>query len=302
MTTPIPPTDQSAAPPDPGSQRQAEEYAYVPPPLGPAPTGLQYSVRPNSGLAVASLVLGLCGVVVSWFTFGIPSLLALIFGIVGIRQTTNRQREGRGLAIAGTTLGAVMLLLGAYVSVVVLYGIGQAANGLASPAGQVSAAALPTAGDSTYLPTEAAPTEAPPTEAPAVTAMTVGTPVSVGNEDGSVDAVVTVVSAKTYKAGKGEFADPPKNGRYVVVDVLVSVKRGTLSYNPFDWSYQHPDGTVYSYGDGNSVFAGYNPQFNSGDLRTGQKTRGLITFDVKYVRGGSVQYTAGDTVIAEWTV
>jgi hypothetical protein len=119
--------------PDPSAQPVASP---MPPPWsdpaslygGQIPVGAPQS---NSGLAIASLVLGLAGLVLSWFTFGIPSLLALIFGIVGIRQTTHRQRAGRGLAVTGTVLGAIMLLLGAWVSTAVIYGIGSAVDEVA---------------------------------------------------------------------------------------------------------------------------------------------------------------------------
>jgi hypothetical protein len=96
--------------------------------------------QPNSGLAVASLVLGLVGLVFSWFTFGIPSLLALIFGIVGIRQTGPGKRAGRGMAVAGTVLGGVILALGIWVSAALIYSIGSTAESLSNP---TSAATVP---------------------------------------------------------------------------------------------------------------------------------------------------------------
>jgi hypothetical protein len=120
---------------------------------GQSPAG---APRPNSGLAIASLVLGLAGLLLSWFTFGIPSLLALIFGIVGIKQTAHRQREGRGLAVTGTVLGAVMLLLGAWVSTAIIYGIGsavdEAAKSLPTPAVGTRDAPLPSLHEETTAP------------------------------------------------------------------------------------------------------------------------------------------------------
>ncbi len=62
-------------------------------------------VRParTNGLAVASLVLGIL-----WIG-GLGSLLALIFGIIGLRTIDRSEgtETGRGLAIAGIVLGAV---------------------------------------------------------------------------------------------------------------------------------------------------------------------------------------------------
>ena len=64
----------------------------------------------TNGLSVASLVLGLVGIPLC-FLF-IPSLLAVIFGIVGLKQIKGGPTQsGRGLAIAGLILGAIMLML-----------------------------------------------------------------------------------------------------------------------------------------------------------------------------------------------
>ncbi|MBB4826196.1 Sec-independent protein secretion pathway component TatC [Sporosarcina luteola] len=65
--------------------------------------------RPESnGLAIAALVLGIIGVVLN-FIIIIPyflSILAIIFGSVGLKKT-----YGRGMAIAGIILGSVGLLM-----------------------------------------------------------------------------------------------------------------------------------------------------------------------------------------------
>jgi hypothetical protein len=63
----------------------------------PAPAG------PSNGMAVASLVLGICGLAFSWILFGIPSILAVIFGHIGYAQ--HRQRGGKGMAITGLATG-----------------------------------------------------------------------------------------------------------------------------------------------------------------------------------------------------
>ena len=66
----------------------------------------------NNGFCVASLVLGIIGLPAS--AIAIPSLLAVIFGIVGLRQTASEEsasRGGRGLAIAGIICGAIGCLI-----------------------------------------------------------------------------------------------------------------------------------------------------------------------------------------------
>lgn len=59
-------------------------------------------------MSIASLVLGLVGVPLC-FLF-VPSLLAVVFGFVGMNQIKqDPTQRGRGLAIAGVVLGFVML-------------------------------------------------------------------------------------------------------------------------------------------------------------------------------------------------
>src|SRR3954452_3231890 len=67
----------------------------------------------SNGFCVASLVLGIIGL----FTVcaaGIPSILALIFGIIGYNQVTKSgvQGGGKGMAIAGIILGSIGCLIG----------------------------------------------------------------------------------------------------------------------------------------------------------------------------------------------
>jgi hypothetical protein len=58
----------------------------------------------TNGLAIASLVLSLL-----WLA-GLGSLLAVIFGAIGMKQTRESGQGGRGLAIAGLTVGIVGLV------------------------------------------------------------------------------------------------------------------------------------------------------------------------------------------------
>jgi hypothetical protein len=64
---------------------------------------------PTSGLAIASLVLGLLGIL----TLGLTAILGLIFGIVSLVKIGKSRGRlgGQGLAIAGTCVSGVMMLL-----------------------------------------------------------------------------------------------------------------------------------------------------------------------------------------------
>lgn len=95
----FPPQGPGGAPPPPG---------YVP--FGAAPQGGR---QRTNGLAVASLVLGIVGIILCFFF--IPWILAIIFGAIGIKQCNDDPSyTGKGLAIAGLVLGlvgAVLVLL-----------------------------------------------------------------------------------------------------------------------------------------------------------------------------------------------
>lgn len=61
-------------------------------------------------MAIASLVLGIVGLVLCC-TF-VPSLLAVVFGAIGMNQCKNDPTyTGRGMAIAGLILGVLAIVL-----------------------------------------------------------------------------------------------------------------------------------------------------------------------------------------------
>lgn len=66
----------------------------------------------TSGFAVASLVLGLL------YLCGLGSLLAILFGVLGLNQigSSNGRLTGRGIALAGITLG----LIGVVIQIIIM--------------------------------------------------------------------------------------------------------------------------------------------------------------------------------------
>jgi Domain of unknown function (DUF4190) len=111
MSSQQPPPGPPAYPPPP--RAPDDRPAYPPPPSqqpswGPPPS----SHLRNNGLAVASMVLGIVGILFFVF-FAIVPALALIFGLVShsqIRQSAGTQ-GGSGMAVAGIVLGAVGVAL-----------------------------------------------------------------------------------------------------------------------------------------------------------------------------------------------
>lgn len=102
MTTPTPDPYQRPVPQPPAPRpvhpvSPPPQIVVVPPPA-----------RPSSGLSVASMVCGIVGLTVCLcFTFGIPSILAVIFGHLGMAETRTGAKSGRGMAIAGLITGYV---------------------------------------------------------------------------------------------------------------------------------------------------------------------------------------------------
>ena len=80
-------------------------------PPGPPPLPLAAPTAPAkiSGLAVTSLVLGILGL----FTCGITALVGLVFGIIALAKIKNSQGRlsGLGLAISGTAVSALFLMM-----------------------------------------------------------------------------------------------------------------------------------------------------------------------------------------------
>lgn len=73
-----------------------------------------YAAPPPRGLSIASLIIGVASIVLG-LTVLVP-LVGLILGVMGLR----REPEGRGFALAGIWINAVILLLGAIVVVFVI--------------------------------------------------------------------------------------------------------------------------------------------------------------------------------------
>ena len=86
----------SAGPYQPGGYLPAVQRIAVQPPL-------------TSGMATASLVLGILGVLGGWCLFGLPCILAVILGHLALRETRDGTRSGYGMAVAGLVLGYVFV-------------------------------------------------------------------------------------------------------------------------------------------------------------------------------------------------
>lgn len=101
-----------AAPPAYGAPAPQQQYYASVPPTQPAP-GYPYGAqgyaapRPNSGLALTSLICGIGGLVLFWLWAPVvASIIAVITGHMALKQIKgNPALGGRGMAIAGLITG-----------------------------------------------------------------------------------------------------------------------------------------------------------------------------------------------------
>lgn len=95
---------------------QGGGYAITAPPgqqAAPSPQTFQnVGATKTNGMAVAALVLGIIGIPMMLMV--LPGLLALIFGIVGVQQTSSKGQAGKGMAITGIVLGAIAVGMAAF--------------------------------------------------------------------------------------------------------------------------------------------------------------------------------------------
>jgi len=98
---------------DPYQQQPQPPQPYSPGPQGwPAayPPVIVTQQAPSSGMATASMVFGILGILGGWCMLGIPCVLAVIFGHIGLGQTKDGARSGRGQAVAGLIMGYVFVV------------------------------------------------------------------------------------------------------------------------------------------------------------------------------------------------
>jgi hypothetical protein len=119
---------QPYGPPQPGAQQYGQPYGPgtapypgVPyPGAGYGPPGYPPAAAPTSGLAVASLVCGIVGLLL-----GPAGLLtevpALFMGMTALRRIPQRGEQGRGLALAGVILSVAGMILAVVWIIFIVY-------------------------------------------------------------------------------------------------------------------------------------------------------------------------------------
>lgn len=98
-----------------GSPQQAYGQPGMPPQMPPAYTAAPVA-QPSNGMGVAALVLGILGLTTGWipgvnYVTWIMSLLAIIFGGIGISKANKGEATNKGMAITGLVLGCIAFAL-----------------------------------------------------------------------------------------------------------------------------------------------------------------------------------------------
>ncbi|RNL51397.1 hypothetical protein [Arthrobacter oryzae] len=156
-------------------------------------------------------------------------------------------------------------------------------SGGTKQASDVSPAAAPSSA--------AAPAAAPTPAAPAAPAgPAVGAPFSVKMGNGDVARITIVSAVHTDAVTTTAFATAPKNGRYLLLDVLWETEAGKTSSNPLYFSAKDDGGRKADL----QMFA--DDQLPAGDVLPGDKSRGFIAFDVA---AGPVTVVISDPLMHE---
>lgn len=84
-----------------------------------------YQPTPSSALAIASLILGVVGLLSGWLIFGgALGLVGVILGIVALVKVKKGTASGKGMAIGGIVTGVLGMIVAAVVLILGLIGIG----------------------------------------------------------------------------------------------------------------------------------------------------------------------------------
>jgi hypothetical protein len=226
-----------------------------PPPGGPAyPPPYQappdYSTGKLSGLAVASLVLG-----ITWI-FWLGSILALVFGYMALSRMKRSPDRGRGLAIAGIVLGWIGMVT-LVISIAAIAGSGDDDDDTSTGTTE--------AGETTEDPgTTAAPAEGQDVY-------------QVGDTAHTADLDVTVHAVEDPYEPTNEFETPQAGMRFVAVEAELT----NSDDEPITWSSimgaeltddQNRPYTV--------ALAGTDLPQLDGDVPAAGSRRGWVTFEV----------------------
>ncbi|CAM3307499.1 Telomeric repeat-binding factor 2 [Arthrobacter ulcerisalmonis] len=158
----------------------------------------------------------------------------------------------------------------------ILMGSCSGAGNQAADSGPVASttASSDTASAEAAAPVAASAAAASPSTAPVSTKPAVGVPFAVKMLNGDVARITVVSAVRADTVTSGAFATPPKNGTYLLMDVLWETESGTTNSNPLYFSAKDANGRKADM----SLFA--DNQLGPGEVLPGDKSRGNVAFDI----------------------
>lgn len=204
--------------PAPAPYQSYEEPSY----------GVPYDPPPKqgSGLAVASMVLGIIALLLSWVPIinNLAAVLAVVglgLGIPALIRARRGTHAGTGLAITGLVTSVLALAIVIMTQLFFLKVIDEVENGLQESVGESPAPVAPVAPPAAEEGADQQAVAAPET-------VPLGVPAQVGDYQVSVDSVL--LDANAVVAGANSFNEPPA-GQYVIVQ-LTATYLGTEEGTP----------------------------------------------------------------------
>lgn len=200
----------------------------------------------KSGLATASMVLGIIAVVGAWIPF--LNIVSIILGVLAIALGIAPliKKRGLGKAIAGVVMGVVTVII-----VIAMYSsAAEKVNEEASSNGTTGSAQQE--GEKTKF--------------------------AVNEVIAFDDKEVTVTSVERNWNSGNQFITPDSGKEYVKVQVTIkNSSKNQVSYNTFDWNMQDSQGDIQSVAGAAFTVDG---ALNSGELAAGGTKSGFLVFEV----------------------
>lgn len=200
--------DQPSGPPSYGSPPgpPSGQPPFGPPSFGPPPT------KKGAGLAIASMVLGILALLLSWIPIinnvaAILAVVGLALGIPALIKARRGTAGGTGMAITGLVTSVLAIVLVIVTQLLFVKALDEAGVSLEQAIADVEAEADPGAEEEVAAEADAVP---------------LGVAAAVGDYDVTVDAVA--LNADAYVAEANEFNEPP-TGQYVVLQ-LTTIYQG----------------------------------------------------------------------------
>jgi hypothetical protein len=205
--------DQPSDPPSYGPPSGPPPYGPPsgPPPYGPPPT------KKGAGLAIASMVVGIIALLLSWIPIinNLAAILAVVglgLGIPALIRARRGTAGGTGMAITGLVTSVLAIVLVIVTQLLFVKALDEAGVSLDEAIADVEAEAGTGAG------AEADPA-AEEDVAAAPEAVPLGVAAQVGDYDVSVDAVE--LDANATVAAANDFNEPP-TGQYVILQLTAT--------------------------------------------------------------------------------